>query len=227
MHRSHLFTKVGISGGGFLPLSAQDTAIQSAILPCLNVRLLHSAAALRRGTVWGGNMPRYTVHVRGEWLAVPCPHSTNTVGWLGKEAVRRYVKNKPDNGGFTSVEEVKFFVRRCKGLGLLDLDDTVEDALEDNEFVEVGKRKLRPCVAEQLRWCLSQQLRFSSSKVVSETVSKVCMEKQPDAAFVRKNYLRFRSYRTLYTIICVRCHILLMIGIWSVCPGIGLSCFHL
>uniref|UniRef100_A0A8C9G1U0 Par3/HAL N-terminal domain-containing protein n=1 Tax=Pavo cristatus TaxID=9049 RepID=A0A8C9G1U0_PAVCR len=82
-------------------------------------------------------MPRYTVHVRGEWLAVPCPHSTNTVGWLGKEAVRRYMKNKPDNGGFTSVEEVRFFVRRCKGLGLLDLDDTVEDALEDNEFVEV------------------------------------------------------------------------------------------
>ncbi|NXV73490.1 HUTH lyase, partial [Atlantisia rogersi] len=82
-------------------------------------------------------MPRYTVHVRGEWLAVPCLNPTNTIGWLGKEAVRRYVKNKPDNGGFASVEEVKFYIRRCKGLGLLDLDDTVEDALEDNEFVEV------------------------------------------------------------------------------------------
>ncbi|XP_062467306.1 histidine ammonia-lyase isoform X3 [Pezoporus occidentalis] len=82
-------------------------------------------------------MPRYTVHVRGEWLAVPCQSSTSTVGWLGKEAVRRYMKNKPDNGGFSSVEEVKFYVRRCKGLGLLDLEDTVEDALEDNEFVEV------------------------------------------------------------------------------------------
>ncbi|NXT80856.1 HUTH lyase, partial [Zapornia atra] len=82
-------------------------------------------------------MPRYTVHVRGEWLAVPCLTPTNTIGWLGKEAVRRYMKNKPDNGGFASVEEVKFYIRRCKGLGLLDLDDTVEDALEDNEFVEV------------------------------------------------------------------------------------------
>uniref|UniRef100_A0A8C4K0L8 Histidine ammonia-lyase n=1 Tax=Dromaius novaehollandiae TaxID=8790 RepID=A0A8C4K0L8_DRONO len=82
-------------------------------------------------------MPRYTVHIRGEWLAVPCQNCSNTIGWLGKEAVRRYMKNKPDNGGFTSVEEVKFYVRRCKGLGLLDLDDTVEDALEDNEFVEV------------------------------------------------------------------------------------------
>ncbi|NWX41798.1 HUTH lyase, partial [Steatornis caripensis] len=82
-------------------------------------------------------MPRYTVHVRGEWLAVPCLNCTNTIGWLGKEAVRRYMKNKPDNGGFSSVDEVKFYIRRCKGLGLLDLDDTVEDALEDNEFVEV------------------------------------------------------------------------------------------
>ncbi|NXP43921.1 HUTH lyase, partial [Heliornis fulica] len=82
-------------------------------------------------------MPRYTVHVRGEWLAVPCLNRMNTVGWLGREAVRRYMKNKPDNGGFASVEEVKFYIRRCKGLGLLDLDDTVEDALEDNEFVEV------------------------------------------------------------------------------------------
>ncbi|NWZ44474.1 HUTH lyase, partial [Brachypodius atriceps] len=82
-------------------------------------------------------MPRYTVHVRGEWLAVPCLSTTNTIEWLGKEAVRRYMKNKPDNGGFASVEEVKFYMRRCKGLGLLDLDDTVGDALEDNEFVEV------------------------------------------------------------------------------------------
>ncbi|XP_057281030.1 histidine ammonia-lyase isoform X2 [Pezoporus wallicus] len=90
-----------------------------------------------KGQFGGESMPRYTVHVRGEWLAVPCQSSTSTVGWLGKEAVRRYMKNKPDNGGFSSVEEVKFYVRRCKGLGLLDLEDTVEDALEDNEFVEV------------------------------------------------------------------------------------------
>ncbi|XP_039368026.1 histidine ammonia-lyase isoform X2 [Mauremys reevesii] len=82
-------------------------------------------------------MPRYTVHVRGEWLAVPCLTGTSTVRWLGKEAVRRYMKNKPDNGGFASVEEVKFCVRRCKSFGLLDLDDTLEDTLEDNEFVEV------------------------------------------------------------------------------------------
>lgn len=84
-------------------------------------------------------MPRYTVHVRGEWLTVPCQNGTNTVRWLGKEAVRRYMKNKPDNGGFATVEEVEFYVRRCNGLGLLDHDDKLEIALEDNEFVEVGK----------------------------------------------------------------------------------------
>lgn len=82
-------------------------------------------------------MPRYTVHVRGEWLAVPCQDGKLTVGWLGREAVHRYMKNKPDNGGFTSVDEVRFLVRRCKGLGLLDNEDVLEVALEDNEFVEV------------------------------------------------------------------------------------------
>lgn len=84
-------------------------------------------------------MPRYTVHVRGEWLAVPCRDAQLTVGWLGREAVRRYIKNKPDNGGFDSADAVCFLVRRCKGLGLLDNEDPLEVALEDNEFVEVGE----------------------------------------------------------------------------------------
>lgn len=84
-------------------------------------------------------MPRFTVHVRGEWLAVPCGDPQLPVGWLGREAIRRYVKNKPDNGGFASVDDVRFLVRRCKGLGLLDNEDPLEVALEDNEFVEVGE----------------------------------------------------------------------------------------
>ncbi|KAJ6656397.1 hypothetical protein lerEdw1_003900 [Lerista edwardsae] len=99
-------------------------------------------------------MPRYTVHVRGEWLAVPCQTGTNTVRWLGKEAVRRYMKNKPDNGGFASVEEVKFYVRRCKGLGLLDHDDTLEVALEDNEFVEVAHPHSEWLKLVELQYCI-------------------------------------------------------------------------
>uniref|UniRef100_A0A3Q2ZMN9 Histidine ammonia-lyase n=1 Tax=Kryptolebias marmoratus TaxID=37003 RepID=A0A3Q2ZMN9_KRYMA len=83
-------------------------------------------------------MPRFTVHIRDEWLAVPCRDTSSTVSWLGQEALKRYVKNKPDNGGIGSVKETRFIVRRCQGLGLLDADDTIEDVLEDNDFVELA-----------------------------------------------------------------------------------------
>ena len=100
----------------------------------------NKALPARTVTVTGrGAMPRYTVHVRGEWLAVPCQDAQLTVGWLGREAVRRYLKNKPDNGGFASVDDARFLVRRCTGLGLLDNEDPLDVALEDNEFVEVGE----------------------------------------------------------------------------------------
>ncbi|KAM8892804.1 histidine ammonia-lyase [Spinachia spinachia] len=83
-------------------------------------------------------MPVFTVHIRDEWLAVPCRDATNTIRWLGHEALKRYMKNKPDNGGITAVKDTRFVVRRCQGLGLLDADDTVEDVLEDNDFVELA-----------------------------------------------------------------------------------------
>nr|XP_020480713.1 histidine ammonia-lyase isoform X1 [Monopterus albus] len=83
-------------------------------------------------------MPRFTVHVRDEWLAVPCKDTTNTIQWLGQEALKRYTKNKPDNGGITDVKNTRFCARRCQGLGLLDADDTIEDVLEDNDFVELA-----------------------------------------------------------------------------------------
>ncbi|KAM4748564.1 histidine ammonia-lyase-like [Rhinophrynus dorsalis] len=82
-------------------------------------------------------MPRYTVRIREEWMVVPCKDSSESIGWLGKEALRRYKKNKPDNEGFDCVEDVKFYLRRCKDMGLLDPEDIIEDALEDNDFVEV------------------------------------------------------------------------------------------
>uniref|UniRef100_A0A8D0D206 Histidine ammonia-lyase n=1 Tax=Sander lucioperca TaxID=283035 RepID=A0A8D0D206_SANLU len=87
-------------------------------------------------------MPCFTVHIRDEWLAVPCRDTTNTIRWLGHEALKRYVKNKPDNGGITAVKDTRFVVRRCQGLGLLDADDTVEDVLEDNDFVELGNDRM-------------------------------------------------------------------------------------
>uniref|UniRef100_A0A671U480 Histidine ammonia-lyase n=1 Tax=Sparus aurata TaxID=8175 RepID=A0A671U480_SPAAU len=83
-------------------------------------------------------MPRFTVHIRDEWLAVPCRDTTNTIQWLGQESLKRYIKNKPDNGGITAVKDTRFVVRRCQSLGLLDADDTIEDVLEDNDFVELA-----------------------------------------------------------------------------------------
>uniref|UniRef100_A0A3P8XQX6 Histidine ammonia-lyase n=1 Tax=Esox lucius TaxID=8010 RepID=A0A3P8XQX6_ESOLU len=84
-------------------------------------------------------MPRYTIHIRDEWLTVPCRDSTYTIQWLGHEALKRYTKNKPDNGGIKkAVTDIKFFARRCQGQGLLDEDDTIEDVLEDNDFVEIA-----------------------------------------------------------------------------------------
>ncbi|KAG7521692.1 histidine ammonia-lyase [Solea senegalensis] len=83
-------------------------------------------------------MPRFTIHIRDEWLAVPCRDTTNTIQWLGLEALKRYVKNKPDNGGIAEVKDTRFVVRRCQGLGLLDADDTIDDVLEDNDFVELA-----------------------------------------------------------------------------------------
>lgn len=85
-----------------------------------------------------GTMPRFTVHVRDEWLTVPCRDTSCTIQWLGVEALKRYVKNKPDNGGFPHVKDVSFIARRCQGQGLLDADDTIDDVLEDNDFVELG-----------------------------------------------------------------------------------------
>uniref|UniRef100_A0A8C0LHA0 Histidine ammonia-lyase n=1 Tax=Canis lupus dingo TaxID=286419 RepID=A0A8C0LHA0_CANLU len=101
-------------------------------------------------------MPRYTAHVRGEWLAVPCGDAALTVGWLGREAIRRYIKNKPDNGGFASADDARFLVRRCKGLGLLDSEDPLHAALEDNEFVEVGEWP-RPSLGPRQPGCPSSQ----------------------------------------------------------------------
>ncbi|XP_012697892.1 histidine ammonia-lyase [Clupea harengus] len=83
-------------------------------------------------------MPRFTVHIRDEWLTVPCRDTTCTIQWLGVEALKRYTKNKPDNGGFKTTKDFSFVVRRCQGHGLLDSDDTIEDVLEDNDFVELA-----------------------------------------------------------------------------------------
>ncbi|XP_061899036.1 histidine ammonia-lyase [Entelurus aequoreus] len=83
-------------------------------------------------------MPRFTVHVRDEWLAVPCRDPANTIRWLGHEALKRYMKNKPDDGGIKALKDIRFVARRCQGSGLLDAEDTIDDVLEDNDFVDLA-----------------------------------------------------------------------------------------
>ncbi|XP_055508740.1 histidine ammonia-lyase isoform X1 [Leucoraja erinacea] len=80
-------------------------------------------------------MSRYTVHVRDEWLLVPSKDGAASVDWLGREALRRYAKNKPGCGCLS--EEAAFTVRRCQGLALLDPHDALAEVLDNNDFVEV------------------------------------------------------------------------------------------
>uniref|UniRef100_A0A3Q3F6G8 Histidine ammonia-lyase n=1 Tax=Labrus bergylta TaxID=56723 RepID=A0A3Q3F6G8_9LABR len=69
-------------------------------------------------------MPRFTVHIRDEWLAVPAGTPPTPSGGSDKK--------------LSNVMSPTFAVRRCQGLGLLDSDDTIDDVLEDNDFVELA-----------------------------------------------------------------------------------------
>ncbi|MGH0165487.1 UNVERIFIED_CONTAM: hypothetical protein FKN15_051622 [Acipenser sinensis] len=75
-------------------------------------------------------MPRFTVHVRDEWLTVPCRDLSCTVQWLGLEALKRYIKNKPDNGGIGSVQETSFYALDYLAIGVHELAAISERRIE-------------------------------------------------------------------------------------------------
>ena len=56
---------------------------------------------------------KVSVRVRGEWFAIPCEKGTNTVRWLGEEALRRYQKIKPEST-HVDKEETIYEVNRLK-----------------------------------------------------------------------------------------------------------------
>jgi histidine ammonia-lyase len=70
------------------------------------------------------------------------------VQWLGEESVRRYSKlqkrgdKTKENRDSEKVQEV----RKTRGGVILDPDDHINDVLDDNDFVTVGKRN---CVLRQ------------------------------------------------------------------------------
>ena len=78
---------------------------------------------------------KLSVRIRGDWFAVPCKGSEK-IAWLGDETLRRYYKSR---SGVGYAEEKVYEVRKAKGGAILDVDDSIKDVLDDNDFATVGK----------------------------------------------------------------------------------------
>ena len=60
------------------------------------------------------------------------------IRWLGEEAIKRYLKSRPDRQQ-KNVSYKAYEVRKTTGGGLLDPDDLIKSVLDDNDFVSVGR----------------------------------------------------------------------------------------
>ncbi|XP_047018138.1 histidine ammonia-lyase [Ictalurus punctatus] len=80
-------------------------------------------------------MSRVSVRIRDEWLAIPCPDRSQCISWLGVEALRRYAKAHPSD---TVNGQESFVLRRCLDKALLDLDDSINRVLDNNDFIELS-----------------------------------------------------------------------------------------
>ncbi|XP_048466504.1 histidine ammonia-lyase-like isoform X1 [Rhincodon typus] len=79
----------------------------------------------------------FTVCVRQKWMIIPCKDPSLNIHWLGQEALTRYREREVYCGDLHCIDDVKFSVRRCQGLGLLDPGDTIRDVLENNDFIQI------------------------------------------------------------------------------------------
>ncbi|XP_072529553.1 histidine ammonia-lyase-like [Salminus brasiliensis] len=86
-------------------------------------------------------MQRVSVRIHGEWLMVPCPDRSQSLRWLGVEALHRCAETLPGEG--LSGEE-SFVLRRCVDGGLLNLEDSISSALDDSDSIELCK--LSKCI---------------------------------------------------------------------------------
>ncbi|XP_071960699.1 histidine ammonia-lyase-like [Antedon mediterranea] len=81
---------------------------------------------------------KINVRIRDEWLLIPCRNNNrnkgNTVEWLCEESMRRYSEQcayaAADGGGDRVVE-----IRKTQGGSLLYPYDSIEDVLDENDFV--------------------------------------------------------------------------------------------
>ena len=58
--------------------------------------------------------------------------------WLGDEALRRYLKLKPPSF-VPNRQEVVLDIRKTVGGAICDPEDIIEDVLDDNDFISIGK----------------------------------------------------------------------------------------
>lgn len=76
-----------------------------------------------------------SVCVQGEWFRVPYGGPSTSVYTLGIDALQRRHQVEGHEDG---ERNVRFNMQRCRDGEILQLDDRVEDALEDNDFVRMG-----------------------------------------------------------------------------------------
>ena len=65
-----------------------------------------------------------------------------TIRWLSEEALKRYQRLRTSTH-VPSHKETVSEVRKTRGGAILDLQDIIKDVLDDNDFVSVGKSRLR------------------------------------------------------------------------------------
>ena len=58
--------------------------------------------------------------------------------WLGDDALRRYLKLKPPSF-VPNRQEVVLDIRKTVGGAICDPEDIIEDVLDDNDFISIGK----------------------------------------------------------------------------------------
>jgi hypothetical protein len=85
---------------------------------------------------------KINVKVEEEWFVIPCgAKKKDLIRWLTEEAVKRFNKREASRNStplrviFSNVCEL----RLAQTNGILDGDDCVQDVLQDNDFVFLGK----------------------------------------------------------------------------------------
>merc|ERR1711892_974 len=90
-----------------------------------------------------GSIMKISCRIRGEWFLVPAKNTKSTIRWLGEEALKRYLKLRPPSY-VPHKEEVVKDIRKTQRGSILDPEDMIEDALDDNDFIHIVLESDRP-----------------------------------------------------------------------------------